>query len=89
MCLPLRESADRTFLLPSAPSDWDTVFAAPRLLPWFLPRVFTHLDTAADRPPGVTEDDAAAAAADATLAPSVEGAPENPAATALPSGSHL
>jgi len=47
------------------------------------------LHTAADRPPGVTEDDAAAAAADATLAPSVEGAPEHPAATALPSGSHL
>jgi len=42
MRLPLRESADRTFLLPSAPSDWDSVFAAPRLLPWFLPRVFTH-----------------------------------------------
>jgi len=42
MGLPLRESADRTFLLSSAPSDWDTVFAAPRLLPWFLPRVFTH-----------------------------------------------
>jgi len=42
MRLPLRESADRTFLLPSAPSDWDFVFAAPRLLRWFLPRVFTH-----------------------------------------------
>jgi len=42
MRLPLRESTDRTFLLPSAPSDWDTVFAAPRLLPWFLPQVFTH-----------------------------------------------
>jgi len=39
MRLPLRESADRTFLLPAAPSDWDFVFAAPRLLPWFLPRV--------------------------------------------------
>ena len=42
MRLPLRESADRTFLLPSAPFDCDFVFAAPRLLPWFLPRVFTH-----------------------------------------------
>jgi len=42
MRLPLRESADRTFLLPPAPSDWDFVFAAPRLLPWFLPRIFTH-----------------------------------------------
>jgi len=42
MRLPLRESADRTFLLPPASSDWDFVFAAPRLLPWFLPRVFTH-----------------------------------------------
>jgi len=40
--LPLRKSADRTFLLPPAPSDWDFVFAAPRLTPWFLPRVFTH-----------------------------------------------
>jgi len=37
--------------------------------------------TAADRPPGVTGDNAAAAAADAALAPSVGGAPENPAAT--------
>jgi len=42
MRLPLRESADRTFLLPSAPSDWDFLSTAPRLLPWFLPRVFTH-----------------------------------------------
>jgi len=42
MRLPLRESANRAFLLPPAPSDWDFVFAAPRLLSWFLPRVFTH-----------------------------------------------
>jgi len=42
MRLPLRESADRTFLLLPAPSDWDFVFAAPRLLPWFLLRVFTY-----------------------------------------------
>jgi len=43
MRLSLREGADRAFLLPPAPSDWDVVFAAPRLLPWYLPRVFAHL----------------------------------------------
>jgi len=42
MRLPLRETADRTFLLPPARSDWYFVLAAPRLLPWFLPWVFTH-----------------------------------------------
>ena len=43
MRLSLREGADRAFLLPPAPSDWDVVFAAPRLLPWYIPRVFAHL----------------------------------------------
>jgi len=42
MRLPLREPADRTFVLPSAPSDWDFVFAAPRLLSWFFSRVFSY-----------------------------------------------
>jgi len=45
--------------------------------------------TAEDRPPGVTEDNVAAAAADAALAPSVGGTPENPAATDPPSGAHI
>ena len=49
----------------------------------------TLLHTAADRPPGVSEDNAAAAAADAALAPSVGGAPGNPTATDPPSGSYL
>jgi len=43
MHLSVRDGADRAFLLPPAPSDWDVVFAAPRLLPWYLPRVFAHL----------------------------------------------
>jgi len=43
MHLSVRDGADRAFLLPPAPSDWDVVFAAPRLLPWYRPRVFAHL----------------------------------------------
>jgi len=43
MRLSVRDCADRAFLLPPAPSDWDVVFAAPRLLPWYLPRMFAHL----------------------------------------------
>ena len=43
MRLSLRDGADRAFFLLPAPSDWDVVFAAQRLLPCYLPRVFAHL----------------------------------------------
>jgi len=43
MRLSVRDGADQVFLLPPAPSDRDVVFAAPRLLPWHLPRVFAPL----------------------------------------------
>ena len=71
---------------------WQDASVAPHeTLRMYLRRASRRglLHTAADRPPGVTEDNAAAAAADAALAPSVGGAPENPAATDPPSGSHL
>jgi len=73
MRLPLLESADRTFLLPPAPSDCDFVFAALRLLPWFLPRVFTyhaHRLATATRDPllGVARLAAACAMVSAVLA---------------------
>jgi len=43
MWLYLREGADRSFLLRLAPSDCEFLFAAPRVLPKYPPRVFSHL----------------------------------------------
>jgi len=71
---------------------WEDASVAPHeTLRMYLRRASRRglLHTAADRPSGVSEDNAAAATADTALATPVGGAPENPAATAPPRDSHL